>query len=379
MYILNCNQIDVYVFKHSELAYFSKNELKKMRQKNILFLYIGGHIPKNSSLFDIVQRRLEQFSLVIAGYHALNHFDLNLNDPSTIKLSGFNFLPSFSYRAVAKQPKDCLFYSGNLTPRKNFRELLRLVLYYNNQKSQNCIKSASVSLVARNKFDYVFIAFLKMILKNTPVQIKSKFFQSQLSRQEVYRLIDNSKFVFAPYIDEGAARIVAEAEVLGKPLIFNKKMIGSSDTFLDPRENLMYEDFSDINLKLTLKAKSCKEKKSIYLEKYNKLKIKKILKERLNLEMHNQVNLINAFSGHQNNLPTAWTNKYTDEINNLKSAKIVYNILVGNEKIPFSYLNSSIFKLPRIMNFKRVLGKTYIYKYLFDILILSYRLKLRSR
>jgi hypothetical protein len=379
MYILRCNEVNVYVFKHSEMAYFTKNELKKMQKKNILFLYIGGHIPENSSLFGIVQSRLEHFSLVIAGYHALNHFGLNLKDSSTIELSGFNFLPSFSYRAVSKQSKDCLFYSGNLTPRKNFRELLRFVLYYNNRNSQNLIKSVSVSLVSRSKFDHVLIAFLKVILKNTPVQIKSKFFQGQLSRQEVFRLIDHSKFVFAPYIDEGAARIIAEAEVLGKPLIFNKNMIGSSDAFLDPSENLMYDRYPDINLERVIKTKNCNDKKKLYLEKYNKLKIKKILKERLNLEMQNNVNLINAFSGHQNNLPTAWTNKHTDEINDLKSARLFYDILVGKEKYSFRYSNESTLKLSTSIIFKRMLGKAYVYKYLIDILILSYRLRSRNR
>ena len=250
------------VIKHLENEFFQKlsNENKlALKKKYIIGLYLGAYVENiNYSFYDFI----------IFADGVFNKFK---DDIPRFKFSGFNFLPKINVPKLKVTPR-LILYIGDLSQNKNLYEFLRFSKLNSSFKYKVILRSLYIS-------DIFIILLLRFKFKN--ICFITPFPRKKYPRSCVFKEISRANFIFIPYVKEGAARIFAEAEVLGKSVIYNSSMLGGTFSFMDYNENIEIEKFtSNQHIKIKNKFK----KNEIYKCKNTTQYFKTFMLENFNVE-----------------------------------------------------------------------------------------------
>lgn len=313
MYVLRFGEPSILIIKHLEdhlLEKLPQNVLEQLAQSHLLGLYIG-HAAGTRDVGNF-----SKYSFVIAPPTIATSCRRRGYKGPILQLSGFNFLPDEYFEKV---PVECLtsfaLYVGNFQKRKALDEAI--VIGANLLRSRK-VEELRFVVSARDRFERNLRRILVSLFVGVPVV---RFLQKQegknLSRGEVRRQIEASSIVIVPYKSEGAARVVAEAEALGKPMILNGKMEGGSLDFVTGQEDFIYWDCHKIFIDFfwsCLKEKD-RSKKIVYSAKYSTARLEGFIRKHFGIEIDvRHGHLVNAFSAHRNELPSMYTSSHDDQI-----------------------------------------------------------------
>lgn len=347
------NQKSILIFKHLEIPFINNLNNKiyeQLSSKFIIGYYYGFHtesIPKYKPDFVI---SLDD----VMGQSLRNHY----KEIPIFKRSGFNYIPENIDDYVKK--KSChiknekLMYIGDLSPRKN---LLDVIIFSNKFKLP-----FEVFLKINSSYEIMLIHLINFFSPNT-IKINIPRTKKSFSRKTILKKMSESKAVFIPYKKEGAARVLAEAELICKPVIYNNKMIGGTLAFLKPEENIKLSNFNTMSQIDKLKSKKYEEKLIIYGCAENTKKFEEFIYHHFELKVIFQdQELVNAFSGHKNIINNQFTNKHSDEIKSFASFHNFlnsYEIDQGKPKFQINlnkYINETKKHIIKINYFLKVLS-----------------------
>ena len=329
MFIHSTNGKNVIVFKHLEIMYLnllSAKEYRLLKEKFVIGLYFGGN-------YEGLIKHLPDFYICIPGLN--EHLKPQLKSVPHLPLSGFNFLPDSQETSCktkqSKEQKNCcdyVLYIGDFYPRKGIIDAIKFI------RDDTLLKG--VLLVRVSSYLEKVVAYLvQCILKfklGDKITIKIPKYGLNHDRDFVFRKINRCTAIIMPYKNEGAARVFAEGEILGKPIIYNENMKGGTLQFQVLDENLRISEFTDEKL-FALRPKNKHEKRKIYCSRYNTVVYENFLNTFFDLESKLDNNdLVNAFSGHRNEIPEQFTNPTDDQIDSvhswrrfLKSQDLIYS------------------------------------------------------
>ena len=284
----------VLVVKHLEDRFFqslSDVEMELVRNSFCLGLYLGTFTRNiNYKIYDFVVFA----DGVFPGFNG---------EVPRLPLSGFNFLPAFESVQIKEESCDVL-YVGDLSENKNLIEFLYFSVRHPNLRLRAVIRFIY-------PFDRFLCSFIRFIFRNIEFNLPGKGGKVH-SRGVVLSYISNARYLFVPYIKEGAARVFAEAEVLGKPIIYNPNMVGGTLSCMVPAENISMFEFKGL---ADLPEKDTSDKRGIYEAYFSSRKVEEFLMKEFAIRVSfGDGELVNAFSGHRNDLCRSFTNAFTDEI-----------------------------------------------------------------
>lgn len=348
MYINNTNKKKLVVFKHLEIQYLNQlsvSQFNEIKKKNLIGYYFGGH-------FNFKLKHKPDF--IISSKGLISSLNLDLTGIKIIELSGFNFLPSDIQTFLSDKEDDNLIYIGDLSRSKNFLDVIK----FSKKHKPSYIKAY---FRINNIFDKTILKILSFIFKIKKYRIEINWPEKdKFERKYLFKKLSKSRALIATYTREGAARVIAEAEVLCKPIIFNPSMKGGSLDFCIKNENVSIDKYSN-NHKFTIK--NPKEKLSLYSCKDNTLIFNSFIKENFNIDYQFENDeLVNAFSAHKNVLPKEISNNKTDEISDMNSFINAYSFLI-NKKLALSHKKDNFKKIWNLFK-KNILLTLYYFKVL---------------
>ena len=312
MYLLKNNNPAILVIKHLEAPLIDELPalaLKTLKDNVLLGLYIG-HV---SGAYNV--KSLGNYRFIIAPPTIADIVRSRNYTGPILELSGFNFIPAWYFASEATvAPSRYAVYVGNFQKRKNLVGAMRLGLLLLNTRE---VGELVLVLQSKNAHEKILRFLLRIIFfRKTQINVVPKVQNINCTREEVHGYIQSSLVVLAPYLSEGAARVVAEAEALGKPLIINEEMEGGSLDFIKWDENIFYKSGVDSNLSVNkLKIKDRQEKKLLYGDASSLSAVKLFFREYFSVELNIAPgSLVNAFSSHRNEIPEIYTSAEDDQI-----------------------------------------------------------------
>ena len=217
---------DIMVVKHLEDRFFqtlTEKQMKMIKARYLVGLYLGTQIEQ-------INYKIYDFIIFVDGV-----FPNFKNDIPRLPLSGFNFLPPTEGAQNQCLASDVV-YIGDLSVNKNLKQFLKFSDIHVTLKFKAVIRVLYIS-------DFIILGLLKMFFSNVEFVLPSARKKSH-KRETIFSHIASAHYVFIPYLKEGAARVFAEAELLGKPIIYNPKMLGGTQCFMDPIENISIDEFA---------------------------------------------------------------------------------------------------------------------------------------
>lgn len=322
MYIIKGRHLPVLIFKHLEddlLECLSLKDMAELKKHSIIGLYIG-HIAGVKKISNFVK-----YCFIVAPPTIAKQCRMKGYKGPILELSGFNFIPdeifSKPIKVISSKIAVCV---GDFQRRKGIKDCLVI--------GANLIRAGEISelwiiIRAHKTAEKVSRLILTFIFWGSQrVKIKIKKYNQNLAREDVLNIVAESYIVIAPYKSEGAARVVAEAEALGKPLLINQNMQGGSQDFLISEENIFYKDATTVRALQTVPPKCRVEKWRIYGAENNAHKFRRFLEGNFGIMVvaHGS-DLVNAFSGHRNELPPRYTSRADDQIRSVESLRVFLN------------------------------------------------------
>ncbi len=290
---------DIMVVKHLEDRFFqalTKKQMKMIKARFLIGLYLGTQIEQ-------INYKIYDFIIFVDGV-----FPSFKNDIPRLPMSGFNFLPP-TEGAYNKCLASDVVYIGDLSVNKNLKEFLKFSEIHTTLKCKAVMRVLYIS-------DFIILGLLKIFFSNVEFVIPSARKKSH-KRETIFSHIASADYVFIPYLKEGAARVFAEAELLGKPLIYNPKMLGGTQCFMDPMENISIDEFATNKI---FRVKDMDAKQKIYLAGCTSRSVEQFFSKTFQIDVvFDDAELVNAFSGHKNLIPKKLSNANTDEISTFRS------------------------------------------------------------
>lgn len=362
MYVHNTDKKPVLIFKHLELAFLNllnEHDFNYLRENYLIGYYFGGNY------YDRI-KFLPDFYICIPGLNDwLREY---FADIAWFPFSGFNFLPESAFKedrvdvmrpdAVKLHSKTpYILYIGDFSQRKGLPEALHFL-------AENSELRAILVLRVSSYTEKLIAQIISLHARcRTGGRIEIVVPQTGIthSRNQVFDWLRNSSSVLMPYKSEGAARVFAEAEICGKPIIFNELMTGGTLHFSHSSENITISDFTPERFS-KLQTKSAHEKAKIYLSKSTTEEYKKFLEEYFGLLVDlDPERLVNAFSGHRNDQSPVFTSRTTDEIKSFSKLRKFFasnNIFIS--KLSFTK-QSKLYLEYKFLSLKKMLVKLKIY------------------
>lgn len=334
----------VLVIKHTEYVFFKnipESQWTDLKSKFFVGLYIG-HV-NFLKIFDHCLG-VDFFICAPSIAQKLIKNRLDLHRIPCFEMSGFNFLPDidvFAHDIALKESLGEAFYVGKLSHDKNPSRAVAIgkLLWASDGIPTSFVIWQVRKSVGMSVFLYLFTTIARIFFPY--LRFRFLFVGREIARRALFLGMSRSSVVICPYLAEGAARVVAEAEILGKPLIFNEEMQGGSGDFLKADENIFFSEssfsessFSNFDSCLReLKEKDLNEKKQMYCAKYSRNKFIHFMEKFFSCSVEcEEEALINGFSAHRNVLPIAWTQRHSDELNSVESLVAFlkdHNIVTG--------------------------------------------------
>lgn len=352
----------VLVFKHSEISFINQinpREYEAIRKKFIVGYYFGGNYQEPIR-FD------PDFYICIPGLN--DWLRTRFKDAHWFSFSGFNFISGSLPLILRKNDAKCfignvsslnsyILYLGDFQNRKGLPEAINFFGRKTNHKGILLVKVSS----GLEKCLAIALSFVLRIRSRGRALIVVPHTGLVHEREEVFAYLKNSLAVLAPYKREGAARFFAEAEIAGKPVVFNEGMLGGTLHFHREDENIGMGSYSDTRL-LTLPEKNRKEKAQTYLSSFTTRKYSNFLEAcfQVNSEIHHD-NMVDAFSGHRNDFPEKFTNDKTDEIVSFAKLQVFFashGVKIGDIKLPSSW---ELSYKEKMLNLKKTVVKIVTY------------------
>ncbi|MDA7717832.1 hypothetical protein N8837_01085 [Pseudomonadales bacterium] len=302
MYLKKTDTKAVLVLKHLEFKFLdalSVSEIDALKEQFVIGYYYGfftESFPRYAPDF------------VISLDNVLgDQLKYLYQDIPRFSRSGFNFLPSDLYKHEAKENQYSV-YIGDLSPRKNFIEVIRCLNAFEGP--------VRAYLRITDKLDKFMLPILgSLFCKIANLELIFPAEGANFSRDQILTAIAGSNSVFIPYKREGAARVFAESEVFGKPCIYNENMKGGTLDFIKKDENISLQDYLRGRKVADVTPKSVEQKRKIYCAEHTSILFSAFIKDAFSIDCSFEGDeLVNAFSGHKNELPAKFTNEMTDEV-----------------------------------------------------------------
>lgn len=173
----------------------------------------------------------------------------------------------------------------------------------------------------------------------------NKTFGEGLPSEFIELAMHRSRSVIVPSFMEGAARVVAEAEMCGVPVILREDCKGGSASHLDPDMNILFQ--GQAGLLSAMKAflagwetifskkvpNDAPYRQSLSKDVLVRFFTEKFAFDEAGLRSHvDQTNFYNALSSHCNFLPEKFSNPVTDEVySSIKFQKLICHLLGRSE------------------------------------------------
>lgn len=308
MFVHGAEHKNLIIFKHLELLIINRltrATWARLQEKYVIGYYFGGNYAGEIE-------HLPHFYICISGLN--EHLQLSLDCVPRFHLSGFNFLPDEVFsKSVA--PGTNFVYIGDSSPRKELLGALRFSRQFP-EIPLRCI------LKMNGYWDRIFLTAIGWVLgvqgRRNVTLVVPKEGRSH-ARGSVLAELSSARACLMPYRNEGAARVFAEAEALGIPVVFNRAMKGGTLNFSVPCENLAMDEFSTKSFE-SLNKKDRHKKRLVYSECFSSKSFEQFLKHNFSMRIcFEEGQLVNAFSGHRNVIDERFTNSGTDEVLSVKA------------------------------------------------------------
>lgn len=323
------NTKGILIFKHLEinlLTKIDKNLINKLKERYILGMYFGFYYILNQDIKDI--------DFYVAEDNVIE-YRFNSTTPR-INLNGYNFIGNEYENIIKKDNKlyDFIFI-GSASRRKGLKQLLSSI-----NKIATTTKLTPQIVIINRVSGGIYMKILNRIVKQKLDEIPKKFRKNityieldsttgyQLPKYLIKELLCLSKTLILPSRDEGCARVVAEAQLMGLNIISYKYMNGGTNNHLT-KYDILYDNFSDMSTEMienlnnynNFYSKKDISFNEIYLEKYSKQTFAKELSRLFNYDFKflndkfNDIVFYNSISSHNTLLPREYSsNPFTDEI-----------------------------------------------------------------
>lgn len=332
----------IIIFKHLEIPLIlnmPEELMIKLKKDYILGMYFGFN-------YDL-KEDLKYIDFYVAEDNVLK---ISKSKIPRINLNGYNFIGDEFDIVFPKREKIYdLIYIGNSSRRKGLSELLTTLneLYTKDLKVNMLI----INRVAKGIYNKLLLYFIRKKLKKIETKYRKYISYIEIDNPIGYQLPKNlikelllySKALILPSRDEGAARVVAEAQLMGLNIISYAKMRGATNNHLS-KYDILYEDFNNFSSEIQdfierydeYYSKKDIDLSEVYLEKYNKPKFIKDIsfyfdfEENFLLEKLKDVKFYNSISSHNMLLPRELvSNKLSDEIYSFRKMYIFINYLLN--------------------------------------------------
>lgn len=338
----------ILVIKHLELAYFGamKKDLKEeLRRHYVVGLYCGfvmsGHINQNDIEFVIAADGVIQTDGLRIPRLPLNGFNFIRDDfGRQYERAGLERIYDFLFIGNYQARKGLIEFLAALqtcaTKRRGIKVLCVLVNYDGDRRSRR--RRAAQRLVEE-------------IRATRPLELKfveiNKTFGDGLPTEFMEFAMRSSRALVLSSFKEGAARVVAEAEMCGLPVIAREDCAGGSANHLLPEANILFSGQEGLeNALLQLldewdarfskkKANPDPYRESLSKEKFATFFAQHFGFDRGTLQDHiRPMKFYNALSSHLNLLPAAISNPATDEIYSTTKFEALAAMLLGKKAAP---------------------------------------------
>jgi glycosyltransferase involved in cell wall biosynthesis len=322
----------IVVFKHLEIKFFNALPAKireAIKSRYNIIYYFGFHAEFDEDLMG-------------ADGYISDHNVLRISNSNIPRLflNGFNFIgdefcDNVSLELVRKEFD--FIYVGDPQKRKNLDLLIAAIKnvhelnYFPKIIIVNRVNSNSRDISKRNEFlKKYLLSNIDKTHKNNIVYIESDGgFGFLLPSYFIKCLMEKCRALIIPSSEEGAARVVAEAKVLGLDVISNLNMKGGSNNYLD-EDDLLFEGEVDLTNKIIsyLKRSDIKRSEQLKSDRYKKIFCEKFTRKEaidwfsktygvdrqyIETSLLNKT-LYNSFSSHNVYIPRdVPSNKSTDE------------------------------------------------------------------
>ncbi|UTJ07341.1 glycosyltransferase [Arcobacter roscoffensis] len=346
----------ILIFKHLEIKLLEKMPkeiISKLKSKYILGMYFGS--------FYKLEEDLTYIDFYLAEDNVLK---IENSTMPRINLNGYNFIgKDFEIKENVLEKYYDLIFIGNVSRNKNLIKVIDTInkLIKKDVNIKVLIVNRSLSGVYNKILKYFIYRKLNSInsldKKNiTYIEINNPK-GYQLSKKLIKDLMLQSKGLIIASKYEGAARVVAEAQLLGLNILSYEKMKGATNNHLSEYD-ILFNDFNNLENKIldfinnydSFYSKKDIDYSKIYLEKYNRIKLCENISEVCNinssvlLKSIEHISLYNSISSHSAILPRKYvSNPQNDEISDHLT---MYSLLC--------YLTSNKSKLSYLLYFKNV-------------------------
>jgi glycosyltransferase involved in cell wall biosynthesis len=320
----------ILIIKHLEYPFYNAmlvRNIRELQRKYFIGLYLGFYTSKDYDFKNIDFYIAEDNVLYIRNSRLPR---LNLN--------GYNFQPKSFFSRSSNKYFDFIFI-GDPSRRKRLKLFLESIdkaldnrtfstLIINRTNSKN-IYSKLLNLEVRNTFRNI-----NQTKRNNITYLEvDKSKDLIIPRTSIPFFIESAKCLVIPSLEEGAARVVAEALSKGLNVLSYKHMLGATNNHLNNEYDLLFDSKEDLVEKMSSFVENYENfysKKNInyykiFSEEESKQKLKSFLITtlkgfQLDKDNFEKLVLTNSLQSHNTFLPRSLpSNKKTDECQSLDS------------------------------------------------------------
>jgi len=241
--LLECKEKSkgILVLKHLELSSFlslGAKAIENLKRKYIIGMYFGFYFE--------LAKDIPYLDFYLAEDNVINFLGDNSSVPRC-NLNGYNFIHRH-IKDIPITPVNDFIFIGSYSPRKNLILFLKALLAV----SENPRVLVVVDFNSQNKVQRRIrreVKNLLLKLNNASISIIEvrKNEGLYLNRKTIDLLLQASRVLVIPSRSEGAARVVAEAKILGLDVISNKHMKGGTNNHLHSVSDYLFDGLMDLS------------------------------------------------------------------------------------------------------------------------------------
>lgn len=231
----------IVVLKHLELTSFlslGDRAIEALKKKYIIGVYFGFYFELTKDI-PYVDFYLAEDNVI--NFRGFNSSVLRCN------LNGYNFVHSVTKEFIGKPVNDFIFI-GSYSPRKNLVLFLKALSFINKKPKVLVVvdfnSASKVQRRIRRKVKNILATLDNGHVSIIEVRKNEGIY---LNRNTIDLLLGSSRILVIPSRSEGAARVVAEAKILGLDVISNKNMKGGTNNHLHMVSDYLFDGLTDFS------------------------------------------------------------------------------------------------------------------------------------